>query len=82
MKHKYTRDSTHYLGDISGEISTPRNTNPLMKDKNVKSDRFNTQEQGHFLTFYRLKTKALITNFLYMLHRKVKSRCNHWYNLI
>lgn len=77
MKHKYTRDSTHYLGDISGEISTPRNTNPLMKDKNVKSDRFNTQEQGHFLTSYLLKTKAMITNYLCMLHRKIDMLANH-----
>lgn len=35
---KHTRDSIHYLSDISGEISTPRDTNPLMKDKNVKSE--------------------------------------------
>ena len=65
------RDSIHYLSDISGEISTPIDTNPLMKDKNVKSERFNTQEQGHFLTSYLLKTKSVSTNYLCMLHREI-----------
>lgn len=64
-------DNIDYLSDISGEISIPIDTNPLMKYKNVKSERFNTQEQGHFRTSYLLKTKAVSINCLCMLYRKV-----------
>lgn len=44
-----------------------------MKDKNVKSERFSTQEQGHFLTSYLLKPKSVNTNCLCMLHRQIGS---------
>lgn len=32
--------------------------------------------------FYHFIYKTLVVNWSNMLHRQVKSRCNHWYNKI
>lgn len=32
--------------------------------------------------FYHLTDNSLIISVLLLLHRQVKSRCNHWYNKI